>query len=318
MGRHERTGWHTPLVASYGTFGVADGKLYYAEGTVPALWAYGDYMAKPATLISPAAGAVIPVDPSSGWSSPFTFTWEPMGSATGLANNYAVLIWQKAGGMSSATFYQTGPMALPNAPSVYSQNLLDFATGAIIVPFWAPAGTEWEWTVAAIGQVGADNVFSLPAAPSSFSIAAGGGIISPPHAGPILTSPTPGDQDVDPGCAFSWAPMAGVTEYELIIATDAALTQPVAGTPVTLATTAFGPVTLEYSTDYYYAVRATAPTSSVQSIGAFRTIISPEEEIPPVLVEQPVISPAWIWAVVIIGALLVIAVLVLIMRTRRV
>jgi hypothetical protein len=112
--------------------------------------------------------------------------------------------------------------------------------------------------------------------------------------------------------------MAGVTEYEFIIATDAALTQPVAGTPVTLATTAFGPVTLEYGTDYYYAVRATAPTSSVQSIGAFRTMISPEEEIPPVVVEQPVISPAWIWAVAIIGALLVIAVIVLIMRTRRV
>ena len=112
--------------------------------------------------------------------------------------------------------------------------------------------------------------------------------------------------------------MAGVTEYELIIATDAALTQPVAGTPVTLTTTAYGPVTLEYSTDYYYAVRATAPTSSVQSIGSFRTMISPEEATPPVVVETPSISPAWIWAVVIIGALLVIAVIVLIMRTRRV
>ena len=206
-------------------------------------------------------------------------------------------------------------------PSVPSNSIYPVGVAAAIQPdinYTFLAGTEYGVMISAFDSVSGDLVGSQWSDPVFFSVEAASGIISPPHAGPILTSPTPGSQDVDPGCAFSWSAMAGVTEYELVISLDAALTQPVAGTPVTLATTAYGPVTLEYGTDYYYAVRATAPTSSVQSIGAFRTVISPEEEIPPVEVVQPVISPAWIWAVVIIGALLVIAVIVLIMRTRRV
>ncbi len=310
-------------IAGANFFDVAQNKCYTANNTT-GLWAYNDFYATAKTTIStPASGAVIPVDPVTGRAAALPFSWSAVGTGTGLATNYFFAIFEKSQGFPGAIIVATGAMPLPSVPgnSVYPPAI----AGAPDIAYTFLAGNEYGIMIAAVNQVSGDSnlatadfMLSPFCDPIFISIEAASGIIHPPHAGPILTSPTPGAQDVDPGAAFSWAPMAGVTEYELIIALDAALTQPVAGTPVTLATSAFGPVTLEYGTDYYYAVRATAPTSSVQSIGAFRTMISPEEAIPPVTVEQPVISPAWIWAVVIIGALLVIAVLVLIMRTRRV
>jgi len=301
-----------------GLFDVAANKLYTANATVN-LWAYNDYYATAKTTVStPASGAVISVDPVTGRANSLQFSWSAVGTGTGLGTNYLFAIFEASQGFPGATIVATGAMPLPSAPS---NSIYPAGVAAAIAPdinYTFLAGTEYAVMIAALNEVSGDVVGSQWSDPVFFSIEAASGIISPPHAGPILTSPTPGDQDVNPGAAFSWAAMAGVTEYELVISLDAALTQPVAGTPVTLATTAYGPVTLEYGTDYYYAVRATAPTSSVQSIGAFRTMISPEEVAPPVVVEQPTISPAWIWAVVIIGALLVIAVIVLIMRTRRV
>jgi hypothetical protein len=304
-----------PPAAAAGCFSIAENRLYVSNGTT-GIWAYVDQMATAsATITAPAAGSVVPVDPVSGRSMPVPLSWTPMGSGQGLCTSYTVFIYDTAAGAPAGTAaavaigppFRTAPKTTINVP------------GAAAFPgtFVLLGGHEYTVMVRAAIQLSGDTLLSSWSAPVTFQVEASGGIIQPPHAGPILTSPTPGDQNVKPDCAFSWAPMSGVTSYELIISTKADMSAPVAGTPVTLNTTAFGPVDLEYNTDYYYAVRATAPTSSVQSIGAFRTMVSPEEAAPPVVVEQPTVSPAWIWAVVIIGALLVIAVLVLIVRTRR-
>jgi hypothetical protein len=106
-------------------------------------------------------------------------------------------------------------------------------------------------------------------------------MLTPPLGSPVLQSPTPGSQDVDPACSFSWAPVPGATKYELIIATDAALTHPIAGTPVIVPSPlygpvpgewGYGPVTLEYDTTYWYAVKEVEPSESPQNIGCFHTI----------------------------------------------
>jgi hypothetical protein len=299
-------------------FDIGMSKAYAANATT-GLWAYNDYYATAKTTItSPASGAVIPVDPVTGRAQTIPFTWTAVGTGTGMGTNYLFWIFEKSQGLPGALIIPTGAMPVPSVPSnsVYPAQVAAAAAPDINYTFLA--GTEYGIMISAANEVSGDAVGSALSDPIFISIEASSGVVSQPHAGPILLGPTPGATDVPPDVGFSWAPMAGVTEYELVIATDAALTQPVAGTPVTLSTTAYGPVTLEYSTDYYYAVRATAPTSSVQSIGSFRTMISPEKVAPPVVVEQPQISPAWIWAVVIIGALLVIAVIVLIVRTRRV
>jgi hypothetical protein len=296
---------------------TASPTLYDIDTTTPALFSYADLMATATTTISvPASGSTITIDPVTGRAMPATLNWTPMGYATGLANTYQVLLYEASQGPAGGEIYVVA-LAGPgvNNPTVDIVPVGQATAADIGYNF--VGGTSYGIMIRASNEVSGDAVLSNFCAPVTVNIEASQGIIQSPHAGPILLGPAPGAMDVPPDVGFSWAPLSGVTEYELIIATDAALTQPVAGTPVTLNTTAYGPVTLEYSTDYWYAVRATAPTSSVQSVGSFRTMISPEEAAPPVVVEQPTISPAWIWAVVIIGALLVIAVIVLIVRTRR-
>jgi hypothetical protein len=320
-----------PAAAAF--FDLGQNKAYAANATV-GLWAYNDYYATSSTTINtPASGAVIPVDPVTGRANTLPFTWSAVGSGTGLATNYLFAIFETSQGFPGAQIVATGAMPLPSAPSnaVYPVGVAAAAAPDINYTFLA--GVEYGVMISALNQVSGDLVSSQWSDPVIFSIEAGSGIISPTHAGPELTSPTPGDQEVDPGCAFSWNPMAGVTEYELIIATDSALTSPVAGTPVTLATTSYGPVELDYSTDYYYAVQATAPTSSVQTVGAFRTMDEPVEKYTceycgltfdtraeleaHIAAAHAAVTPLYIWIVIAIGAILVIAVIWLIFTTRR-
>ena len=96
---------------------------------------------------------------------------------------------------------------------------------------------------------------------------------------------------------------------------------------------------LDYSTPYYWRVKAVgSDEESDWSSGIFTTMAEPEEAQPPVVVEEsepPVITveqpdivvplpaettitPAWIYVIIGVGAVLVIAVVVLIVRTRRV
>jgi hypothetical protein len=142
-------------------------------------------------------------------------------------------------------------------------------------------------------------------------------------AGPKLLSPTSGAKDVPLRPDFSWTPMPGATSYQFILATDLALPKTITGTPITVTSPNFQlSADLDYDTTYFWAVKVTAPTASPQSIDSFHTMakpVAPPTPAPPVQI-PPVqqITPAWIWAIVIIGAILVIAVIVLIVTTRRV
>jgi hypothetical protein len=87
---------------------------------------------------------------------------------------------------------------------------------------------------------------------------------------------------------------------------------------------------LEYSTTYYWAVRAVSPDAeSDWARGVFTTMAKPVEPAPPIQITPPPpapvieippspITPTIIWAIIGIGAILVIALIVLIIRTRRV
>ncbi|MBU2608809.1 MAG: hypothetical protein KKF26_05770, partial [Chloroflexi bacterium] len=121
------------------------------------------------------------------------------------------------------------------------------------------------------------------------------------------------------------------------LSTDAAGKNRVAGTPVFVDAPAFQPATaLEYGMTYFAFVTAVEPTVSPQSVISFTTMakpVAPPAPAPPVIVKEqapmpaPVINipaaptsavtPAIIWTIIIIGAVLVIAVIVLILRTRR-
>jgi len=90
---------------------------------------------------------------------------------------------------------------------------------------------------------------------------------------------------------------------------------------------------LQYSTTYYWRVRAVVGTvTSGWTEASFTTMAKPVPPQPPIVIPPanppPIINippapapvyttPAYLWAVIIIGAILVIAVIVLIVRTRR-
>jgi hypothetical protein len=121
-------------------------------------------------------------------------------------------------------------------------------------------------------------------------------------------SPAPGATDVSLRPTFSWGALGGVDYYELEVATDANFSDVVIGEET--EGTAYTPDSdLEKNTTYFWRVRGCTDDgecSDWSSTGVFTT--GPEG--------QPG-TPAWVWVVIVIGAILAIVVIVLIVRTRR-
>ncbi len=339
-----------PNGVSLGLTDVADSKVYTCfAGTnaplAPELWAYGDFYATLNTTIStPASGDTIPIDPVTGRAVPLRLVWDPIGTGTGLANMYLAAIFPEAQGLPGAVFIPiTGaaltPLPVPSAPSC---TIWPVGAGAVApdIAYTFVAGNTYGIMIVGLNQVSLDTnlvaafddrMISSWSDPVFIDIEAGSGIISPPHGGPLLNEPSLEATATGVDVGLSWAPMSGVTAYELIIATDAALTATVAGTPLTVDTTNFG-TTLDFDVIYYYGVRATAPTSSVQATGTF-TLAEPVEKYTceycgltfdtraeleaHIAAAHAPTTPLYIWIVIVIGAILVIAVIWLIFTTRR-
>jgi hypothetical protein len=150
-----------------------------------------------------------------------------------------------------------------------------------------------------------------------------------------LTTPVSGATSVSLRPSLAWTRVIGAVGYDWEVAKDPAFTVPVersGGTPSTI-TAAILSHDLEYNTTYYWRVRAQTvvkpPTYTDFTVGVFTTMAEPAAPAPPavitvpappqiVQVPAPAAIPAYLlWVVVAIGALLVIAVVVLIVRTRR-
>jgi len=132
---------------------------------------------------------------------------------------------------------------------------------------------------------------------------------------------------------FNWSSFKYASGYEMQLAKDADMTDFVADLT---GANALGNITswkctttLDYSTTYYWRVRAVLGTAASYSdwsaIVGFTTMAKPVAPTPPVIIEPtppappaPVpTTPAYIYAIIAIGAVLVIVVIVLIVRTRR-
>lgn len=156
---------------------------------------------------------------------------------------------------------------------------------------------------------------------------------------PGNVAPSAGATDVPLRPSFMWNPADWATGYEFELSTKPGTTARGYFVDVLIGMTgpnALGPgVTvwesdrdLDYSTTYFWHVKAISPTTSSEwATGVFTTIgppppppPPPPEPLPPVVIPPAPapITPGFIWAIVIIGAVLVIAVIVLIVRTRRV
>jgi len=304
---------------------VADSVVWVIDTATVAvpgtLLAWDDWLATASPDVTgPASDFQLTVNPAGGLAFPVQLNWPAMGAGTGLVNIYNVLIWPTAAGSGGGTLLATAALgsfalspAVTLAPAAVAPNILAYPMAA---------GTEYTWMARAGGQVSGSPCVSAWSAPRTISVQAGVPVAAP-HEGAQLLGPIGGATNVSLNPGFSWTPIAGATEYEFILATDSALTQTVEGTPVYVPDPAWQvPAgTLEYSTVYFWAVSASKPTTSSQSVGSFTTMAEPVEPTPPIVIEPtpptPQIVPGYIYAIIGVGAVLVIVVLVLIVRTRR-
>jgi hypothetical protein len=310
-------------------FAAVDYTLYAADGTTN-LWAYWDFSSTvDPVIIAPADGATIPVDPITGYGQRVTLAFEPLGTGQGLFTHWYVKIWPTAEGDAAATTSGSIEVDEEDAPKITMGSETDNDFTFTMMP-----NTEYTWKVKASNTVSGDGVDTGYSDTRTIRVQAGTKV-QQTQAGIVLLGPQGGaTTGLKPG--FSWAPIAGATEYEFALATDAALSSTVVKT--TVSAPAYQVTSdLSYDTTYFWGVKATKPTESQQSVGTFTTMAKPvpaPEPTPPVEIKEvpaPVINipptppapapqmitPAYIWAVIIIGAILVIAVIVLIVRTRR-
>jgi len=291
------------------------------ENDYGSVWTYEDCYAKKAPEItSPADGAVIPADPCSCYSVPFTVLWDAICDACSFDIAFALdkdfempvkvngekgevyhiisdtpsfsVMGGEAGGLSCETTYYVKIRAA------------DAATDEIIHSWWSEA-------------------IAITIAPSVES-----GIIT-------LVSPAPGalNQPIK-NVGFSWDLLATADAFDWVLSANADLSSPLdSKTGLTSKATAYMG-TLEHGTTYYWQVTAynEGAMLGMSAVGTFTTgatgsFCDPvdgmcfdtqaELQAHQDAREAPG-TPFWVWVVIAIGAVLVIVVIVLIFRTRRV
>ncbi|PPD57995.1 beta strand repeat-containing protein [Dehalogenimonas etheniformans] len=155
--------------------------------------------------------------------------------------------------------------------------------------------------------------------------------VTPGSGIPQAVFPAPAATGISINPGFQWTPVDNATSYTIEVSTSNTFATLV-GTKQTTTVNAFAWTTpaLAYNTSYYWRVVAITPTgTSDPVVSVFTTMTAPPPTgttQPPVTVTNTTVTlttpteatPAYIWAIIGIGALLVIVVIVLIVRTRRV
>jgi photosystem II stability/assembly factor-like uncharacterized protein len=146
-----------------------------------------------------------------------------------------------------------------------------------------------------------------------------------PFVGGVPESPANGATNVSLSPSFAWNAADWATGYAFVLAKDAEFKDVVVsktGANALTATVYLAEQPLAYSTTYYWKVQAVSKASSSEWATAVFTTMgqapAPPEPPTPPTPPEPAGTPAYIWVIIGIGALLVIAVIVLIVRTRRV
>jgi photosystem II stability/assembly factor-like uncharacterized protein len=182
------------------------------------------------------------------------------------------------------------------------------------------AGQTYYWKVRATKPV-----YSRWSATWAFTTDLGAGEWNP-FIGGVPEAPANGATNVPLQPSFAWNAADWATGYEFVLATDAAFTDAIVsktGANALTTTVYMSEQALEYSTTYYWKVRAVSKTSGSEWATAVFTTegeAPPPPTAPPVVTPTPVdtTTPVYIWVIIGIGAALVIAVIILIVRTRRV
>jgi hypothetical protein len=307
-----------------------------------AIYTFVDSYTNGPVVVSPKDKTVLTTDTSA------TMTWTAMNGPAGVnpptatSTNYDVQVTASTD-FSGAT---TPIFDTASAPQTMDYYLPGNTTASMGVNPGAPTyalkgGTAYSWRVKATSP--------LPSRWSTQTFTTALSAVNPTPV-PVDAVPANGATGVDVNTTFTWPAVAGSNvTYEFVIAEETGQTDKFAIIDYSATTpTNATPLreTLKYNTQYWWRVRATNGTvTSAWSTFFFTTEAAPVTTttntqpvvtIPPatstvITITQPVTSftitqpgtsnsipPALLWAVIAIGAILIIAVIVLIVRTRRI
>jgi len=176
---------------------------------------------------------------------------------------------------------------------------------------WQQCGSTYYWHVRVADAETGELIRSPWSEQWSFTIEAGlTGAIS-------LVAPKADATDVMlSNVAFSWTAVPNVTSYQMVLSANADLSSPIAETETSGTSYAYTGE-LDYSTSYFWQVLGmkNGDVIATSAVGVFTTEAEPAAEPEP----EPTPEPTWppyAWAIIAIGAALMIVVIVLVFRTR--
>jgi len=294
------------------------------ENEYGSVWTFEDCYAKKAPEpTAPADGTVIPADPCSCYSGPFTLTWDTLCDACyyeiqfALDEDFTMLVGVNGKTPEELRYEVTGDNP--------SYSIMGGPEGGL------SCETTYYWRVRA-SKAATEQVLHSWWSEGSFTVAPS--ILA---AQITLVSPVPGATGVAvKNVGFSWDLLADADAFDWVLSKNADLSAPVESKPGLTSEAYTCTKTLEYGATYYWKVTAynedavisnsavgtftTAPTGAFccpQDGLCFDTQAELEAHNAEAHPAQPA-TPIWVWIIIAIGAVLVIVVIVLIFRTRRV
>jgi len=274
------------------------------------------------TLVSPANKFSNKVNNVTGRANEVSFIWEGLSTA----DVYTLYIAYDSAFDESVT-----TITVEDDVSTVVQSVGPNRSGTALVNFMP--GTTYYWRVKASAPL-----YSQKSETREFTIEPGAALV------PSVLAPENGKEGVSATPSFSWSPVSGASSYRFVLANNVNLLAPIVD--VTTVNTGYAvKIPLELGASYFWAVKSVAPVEGGWSaIANFVVKEEAKEAAPPIVIKEmpaPIINippapapppaivippappppaqiaPAYIWAIIIIGAILVIAVIVLIVRTRR-
>jgi len=173
-------------------------------------------------------------------------------------------------------------------------------------------GYTYYWRVRATLVTAEPPVFSTWSEVKSITVKSGV-IVDGWDFGPQLLDPYNGEGGtrINP-TTFTWAPYKGSTKYRFELGRNTSMTNAIVNVIVESNTYTYQGE-LEYDHQYFWRVTALEPVASEWMTFSFITERNPNEAKEPA--HQP--TPLWVWPVISIGTIIIIAVIVIIVNRRR-